>query len=71
MSLVVIIVLKLDQAGISLGIVSNCANFVRSRGSQPLLPHLCALSVRLGWGGGIFEKPLKKTIGNNPGYMLY
>ena len=39
---------------ISLGIVASCTNFVRFRGSQPLLPHLCPLSVLFG-GGGVLE----------------
>ena len=30
---------------ISRGFVQNCANFVRYRGFQPLLPHLCPMSV--------------------------
>ena len=33
------------DAGISIGDGCDCANFVRCLGSEPLLPHLCPLSV--------------------------
>ena len=42
----------------SLGIVADCANFVRFRGSKPLLPHLCPLSVpEVGVYGVYSESP--------------
>ena len=53
---------------VSLGDDAVCANFVGFRGSVPLLPHLCPLSVPEGgdmWG--IFGKPLKRAIWNTLG----
>ena len=48
---------------ISLCDVADCANSVGFRGSVPLLPYLCPLSVPEVWGmWGIFRKPLKRAI---------
>ena len=57
-----------SRHNISLGIGAESANFVRFRGSLPLLPHLCPLSVPYGGGmWGIFGKPLTRAIRNTPG----
>ena len=49
----------LTELFISFGDGTNCANFVRFRGSQPLLPHLCLVSVPKGGGGcGAYSESL-------------
>ena len=49
---------------VSLGDVDIYANTEGFQDSVPWLPHLCPLSVPVGWGGGIFGKPLKRAIWN-------
>ena len=41
---------------ISLGDVADYANFVGFRGSVPLLPHLCPLSVPEVWVCGVYSE---------------
>ena len=61
-----------DVFPICLCIIGVCANFVHFRGSQPLLPHLCPLSVPKGGGmWGIFGKRLKRANWNTQVCMLY
>ena len=52
---------------ISLRIIADCANFVRFRGLQPLLPHVCPVSVRLGGNVGYIQKAFEKGYLEPPG----
>ena len=57
---------------ISLGDVAETANFVRFRGSLPLLPYFCPLSVPLGGICGVYpESPGKGLFGTPWVCMLY
>ena len=57
---------------ISLGVYDICANFVRCRGSQPLLPHLCPVRAVASPNGDVYlaapaapaAHPAARNLGN-------